>query len=149
MLQPDQNGQVFVKILDFGIARRWSTFSAATADLTMPGRTLGTPEYMAPEQALGQPLDGRADLYAVGCLLFEALCGRRPFPATESVALMRAHVHEPPPRPRDVAPDAGIPTALEVILRKSLAKSPDERYANADAFAEALKLASSLAKKGW
>lgn len=149
MLQPDGDSY-FVKILDFGIARRWTAFSAGaeTRDLTLPGRTLGTPEYMAPEQAMGQPLDGRADLYAVGCLLFEALSGGRPFPYDDPIALMRAHVNEPVPRLQQRAPNLKISSGVDVLLRKAMAKQPDERFPDANTFVDHLKLTVNLARAG-
>lgn len=143
MIQQEPTG-LLVKILDFGIARRSSAFGRPGSDLTVPGSTLGTPEYMPPEQCMGQPLDGRADLYAVGCLLFEALAGRRPFDNKDPVVVMRAQVQEPVPSLREVAPEAKISSALDVVLKKALAKAPGERYANAEAFIEALRLAASL-----
>jgi serine/threonine protein kinase len=146
MLQPDGESY-FVKILDFGIARRWSAFSDASRDLTMPGRTLGTPEYMAPEQAMGQPLDGRADLYAVGCLLFEALSGKRPFPYDDPIALMRAHVNEAIPKLQNI-PGLKVSSGADILLKKALAKKPDERFPDAAAFVESLRLTVSLAKAG-
>lgn len=143
MLQHEPGG-LLVKILDFGIARRGSAFGDNTAELTLPGRTVGTPEYMAPEQAQGLTVDGRADQYAVGCMLFEALTGRRPFEAEDPFELMRAHVHAPPPRVRERVPE--VPVSVEVVIRRALAKTPGERYADAASFGEALRLASSLAR---
>jgi eukaryotic-like serine/threonine-protein kinase len=146
MLQPDGDSY-FVKILDFGIARRWTAFSDASRDLTVPGRTLGTPEYMAPEQAMGQSLDGRADLYAVGCLLFEALAGRRPYPQEDPITLMRAHVNEPIPKLQSI-PGLKISSGADFLLKKALAKKPEERFPDAAAFVESLRLTVSLAKAG-
>jgi eukaryotic-like serine/threonine-protein kinase len=140
MVHRGDTNQITVKILDFGVARRWSA-AAKSAELTQPGRTLGTPEYIAPEQALGHPIDGRADLYSVGCLLFEAVCGRRPYPAAEPVEMMRAHVTAPVPSARATTPEANISPALDAVIEKALAKDPAARYPDAQAFADALRRA--------
>jgi serine/threonine-protein kinase len=144
MLQPEPGGGVLVKLLDFGIARRWRAFNDHTSELTSPGRTVGTPEYMAPEQAQGLPLDGRADQYAVGCMLFEALSGRRPYLFEDPIELMRAHVQAPVPRLRDFGLE--VPAAMEVVVRRAMDKDPHERFPDAPSFAEALRLAASVAR---
>ncbi len=127
----------FVKVLDFGIAKvpvldlaapsppssdRTSPAPGAQRVLTKMGMIYGTPEYMAPEQALGQPIDGRADLYAVGVLLFEMLTGRRPFDHESTAMLLGMHVTAPVPAMADFAPDHPVPTAVEAVIRRLLAK---------------------------
>jgi serine/threonine-protein kinase len=119
------------RIMDFGIAR----FSAT--ELTGCGTVLGTPSYMAPEQVLGQSVDGRADLWSVGALLCELLTGRRPFEGPTPVATMYRVVNDEPviELPDDCGREVYLP-----VLRKALAKRPDDRFGDAAAFALALRL---------
>lgn len=141
LLQPQTDGSLCVKLFDFGMAKHTENAQTMMA-LTAPGQTLGTPHYMAPEQAMGIPLDGRADLYAVGCLLFEALTGQRLFQVNGSFELMMAQVHTPPPKAREVAPDAGLPVAIDIVLQRVLSKDPNARYQDAASFSQALLLAT-------
>jgi eukaryotic-like serine/threonine-protein kinase len=141
LLQPQPDGSLCVKLFDFGMARHTENARTIMA-LTAPGQTLGTPHYMAPEQAMGMPLDGRADLYAVGCLLFETLTGQRLFEADGSFELMTAHVNDPPRKAREVAPDAGLPLAIDIVLQRVLAKDPNARFPDASSFSQALLLAT-------
>jgi Tol biopolymer transport system component/tRNA A-37 threonylcarbamoyl transferase component Bud32 len=111
-----------VKICDFGIARS----ADASEALTSTGLVLGTPAYISPEQWQAQPIDTRADLYALGAVIFELLTGRPPFSANQSpYALMRQHVEEVPPRPGTLRPD--VPGWLEDLVMGLLAKNPDDR----------------------
>ena len=126
----------FVKILDFGLVR----FQQDNTNLT-GGMVLGTPNYMAPEQVKGAPLDQRVDLYACGVLLFELLTGEKPFQAKDPVAVCMLHINEPPPRLADKAPGRSF-GALEGIVAKALAKNPDDRFSSADEFARALVAAA-------
>jgi serine/threonine-protein kinase len=122
----------FVKVLDFGIAKvPVAAISGTTTEapaLTQVGMVYGTPEYMAPEQAMGRPIDGRADLYALGIILFEMLAAERPFKADDGVVLLGMQVSAPLPRLADKAP---VSEAIEAIVRKLAAKDPAERYATA------------------
>jgi serine/threonine-protein kinase len=130
----------FVKILDFGIARVpiGSMGGAEGPTLTQAGMVYGTPEYMAPEQALGQEVDGRSDLYAVGVLLFEMLAGKRPYDNKDKVALLGQHVAGPIPRIGDHAPSVYDWPGLDDLVSKLLAKSSIDRYQTADEATEAL-----------
>jgi eukaryotic-like serine/threonine-protein kinase len=123
-----------VKILDFGLARLNEESSNLTA-----GVILGTPSYMAPEQIRGLLIDGRADLYACGILLFELLTGTKPFRATTSdpLAVCMMHLHDAPPRLADKLPghDFGV---LEDVVSRALEKDRDRRFATAGEFAEAM-----------
>jgi serine/threonine-protein kinase len=147
----------FVKVLDFGIAKvpvldiaappppssdGTSPPPGAQRVLTQMGMIYGTPEYMAPEQALGQPIDGRADLYALGVVLFEMLTGRRPFDHESTAMLLGMHVTAPVPAMADVAPDHPVPTAVEAVIRRLLAKDAAQRFATAAELEEALNQAS-------
>jgi serine/threonine-protein kinase len=122
----------FVKVLDFGIAKIVSGdgLSQAGPALTAAGQTLGTLEYMSPEQLMGAQLDGRSDLYALGILAYEMLVGALPFPAKTPGELITAHLKTMPPPPSKVKP--GIPPLMDQIVLRLLEKQRDKRYANTD-----------------
>ena len=127
-----ENGLERVKITDFGLAR-----SADDASLTREGDVLGTPQYMSPEQARGEPMDHRADLFSLGCVMYAMAAGRSPFRAETSMAVLR-RVCEDRPRPlRDLNPD--VPAWLEGIVAKLLAKEPADRFRSADEVAGLLE----------
>ncbi len=125
----------FVKVLDFGIARvpigALIGEEESPTSLTRSGMVYGTPEYMAPEQALGQEVDGRSDLYSTGVMLFEMLTGRRPYENKDKVALLGQHVAGVIPSARERAPDQPISEALDAVVMHFLGKSPSERYQTA------------------
>jgi serine/threonine protein kinase len=113
---------------DFGVAKIIE-FQEETLDhLTISGVGIGTPEYMSPEQAAGKQVDGRADIYAMGIVLYELITGRKPFLADTPLAVIIKQTTDPLPRPRQFVPD--LPERMEQILFKALAKKPDERFAN-------------------
>ena len=118
-----------LKILDFGIAR------VGDGTLTSHG-TLGTVSYMAPEQVRGGSVDGRADLWALGVLLYEMLTGRRPFEGEHQIAIAHAIVHADPPRPSALRPDMG--PGLDALVMGLLAKQPEHRRASAEAVSDEL-----------
>jgi serine/threonine-protein kinase len=121
----------FVKVLDFGIAKIVSGDGlAAGPALTAAGQTLGTLEYMSPEQLMGAQLDGRSDLYALGILAYEMLTGALPFPAKTPGEMITAHLKTMPPPPSKVK--AGIPPLLDQIVLRLLEKQRDKRFANTD-----------------
>jgi tRNA A-37 threonylcarbamoyl transferase component Bud32 len=127
--------QSFVKVLDFGIAKR--TDDNLESALTQVARTLGTPLYMSPEVALGEPADTRSDVYALGAVLYFMLAGAPPFHGRSNTAVMIAHSQEqplPPSTPRN----APLPAELERIVLRCLAKTPCERYADASELQRAL-----------
>jgi eukaryotic-like serine/threonine-protein kinase len=136
--QPDDPD--FAKILDFGIAKFLDDAAqhADSAGLTQIGTTIGTPIYMAPEQALGRPVDGRADLYAVTVMLFELLTGRTPFVADDMLELLSLHVGGAAPSLREVAPDLDVPDSLEELVVRGLAKRPADRIATAEEYLAAI-----------
>ncbi len=121
-------GGIRVKVLDFGIAKLMS--DADTGGTTRTGSILGTPTYMAPEQCKGgEAVDGRADLYAVGCVLFELLTGRPPFDARGSGEILAMHIYQTAPRIAEVGPT--VPAELESVVARLLAKRPDDRAPSA------------------
>jgi serine/threonine-protein kinase len=125
VLQRDGQEDV-VKIVDFGIARDKSH----TKRLTQVGMVLGTPEYMSPEQATGQPTDHRVDMYALGCILYEMLVGDVPFKGENSTKTLTMHVFDPLVPPSQRRPELKIPAALEAVVVRTMAKKPGERYAD-------------------
>ncbi len=131
----ERNGDPdFVKVLDFGVAKVPIGEGGAGGPgvLTRIGTVFGTPEYIPPEQALGQPSDGRADLYSLGVILYEMLTGVRPFTSTSQVNLVGMHLGEPPPRLEDRAPGLGFPVELETLVARLLKKSAAERPQHAE-----------------
>ncbi len=114
-------------MLDFGIAKIVQPDLKVDSLETQAGTVFGTPRYMSPEQAQSKPLDGRSDLYTVGLILFQMVTGRHCFPDEDAVVVMARHIQSLPPRPREVAPDAGISRKLEALILRSLAKDPRRR----------------------
>ncbi len=127
----DRHGKV--KVTDFGIAR------AGDSSMTEAGSILGTAQYLAPEQAKGEKVDERSDLYSVGVVLYEMLTGTVPFKGDSAVTVAMKHVNELPAEPAELVP--GLPYALNQIVLKALAKSPERRYASAAEFAHDLRSA--------
>lgn len=137
MLMPTRSGEDFVKVLDFGIAKmRDDATAAAAVSTTSAGAIVGTPNYLAPEQARGEGIDGRSDLYAVGCLLYELAAGHPPFQAPSPMAVVSAHLHQPPPPLVDQAP--GISKRFAEVIHRALAKKPQDRPPSADEMGDAL-----------
>ncbi len=132
-----------VKLLDFGLATALTDSERRPAtDRERAHRgfaIFGTPEYMAPEQVAGDPVDGRADLYALGCVLYEMLTGETAFEGSSSVLVMGKQLHETPLPPRVRAPHRPIPRAVEAVVVRAMAKSPAARFVSARAMREALE----------
>ncbi|HEY2736199.1 MAG TPA: protein kinase, partial [Polyangiales bacterium] len=124
-----EGGDCFVKVMDFGVAGFQHDGQHTT--ITMKGAVLGTAAYMSPEQAQGYDVDGRADLYSLGVILFEMLTGRPPFMANTAVSLLLLHVSEPPPRVLEVCPNAPELSRVQSLLDRLLAKSKDDRIETA------------------
>jgi len=114
-----------IKIIDFGLAR-----SVHLEGMTATGLIMGTPEYMSPEQVSGKHVDERADIYALGVILFEMLTGRVPFTGDSAIAVGFQQMKDPPPSPRSINPQ--IPEEVEKIILKALEKNPIHRYRNVD-----------------
>ena len=134
--ESDPPGQVnFVKIMDFGIAK------SIDNKLTGTGMTLGTPEYMSPEQATGEKLDWRSDQYSLGCILYEMLTGELPFAGKTAFEVMNKHLSSPPMPPRQRRPEnaAGIPVGLEKIVLSMMQKKPANRFPSMRAVEQALR----------
>ena len=143
-----------VKVVDFGIAKltdrrvdgrtddhdsgAWSAQNAqAGEDLTQVGAILGTAKYLAPEQVEGGAIDARSDIYALGVVLYESVCGRPPFAGKNDITTALKHVRETAVPPRQVK--AGVPRSLEAAITKAMARRPEDRYATADELAGALR----------
>jgi hypothetical protein len=132
---------VHALVADFGVAR---VLGPLDAELTPARTAIGSPAYMSPEQAAGEPADGRSDIYAVGCVLYEMLAGRPLFTGPTALALMARRMVDSAPDLGSLGPD--LPPWVETALRRALARDPAERFASADALAEAL--AEPLARAG-
>lgn len=125
--RPD--GSLLTRILDFGIAKLLTpTDNKAQTLATQAGMFFGTPRYASPEQALGKELDARADIYAIGVILYEALTGEVPFDAPSMMELLLKHLNQPPPPVRDKHPELGISKSVEDVVLKCLEKDRDNRY---------------------
>jgi serine/threonine-protein kinase len=136
----------FAKVLDFGLVKpQWSS-AASDVKLTAPEFTKGTPAYMAPEQAGGDPLDARSDIYALGCVAFWLVTGQLVFPGGSAIEQMAEHLHAAPPRP-SARTENTIPSALEDVILACLAKDPRDRPQNAEAL-DAF-LAGAEPEAGW
>ncbi|MBX7269827.1 Stk1 family PASTA domain-containing Ser/Thr kinase [Micromonospora sp. Llam7] len=119
-----QTGQV--KVMDFGIAR---ALASGATTMTQTSAVIGTAQYLSPEQARGEAVDARSDVYAAGCVLFELLCGHPPFVGDSPVSVAYQHVREAPPTPSDLNPD--VNPAVDAIVLKALSKNPLNRYQSA------------------
>jgi hypothetical protein len=123
-------------VCDFGLARHVTSVSSLTGDRGF----VGTIDYVPPEQIEGGQLDRRADIYSLGCVLYECLAGERPFDRESELAVVFAHLNEPPPRISDLRPE--LPTELDIVFQTVLAKSPEARYSTCGQLIAAAKAAS-------
>ena len=130
ILLAEPGGHIY--LCDFGLAKRMSSSST-----TQTGFFLGTADYCAPEQIEGRPLDARADVYSLGGVVFHSLTGQPPFARGSEFAVLQAHLADPPPLVSELRPE--LPRSLDPVVATALAKSPDDRYASAGAFTEALE----------
>jgi len=143
ILTHTRGGKEIAKVVDFGIAK---AISEAPQDaLTRSGLVIGTPEYMSPEQLLGDPVDERADIYSLGCILYQMITGAQAFTADTREQMIRRRLHETPPHVRDF--DASLPRRLDTLIVHMLARSPTDRLASASDARDQLDPALSLG--GW
>ena len=127
---------------DFGVAKVIG--SEHTQGLTATGASIGTPEYMAPEQAVGEKIDLKVDIYSLGVVLYELVTGRRPFTADTPIKVVLKQANEPPPNPSQFV--KGLPAQAEQVIKKALAKKPGDRFTNMGIFAQALEKLAFAAK---
>jgi serine/threonine-protein kinase len=132
-----------VKITNFGLGNILPNPGRQTIYQTNEGEEFGTPEYMSPEQCLGQPIDQRSDLYSLGCVIYEALCGKAPFTSSNPLKVAIKQMSESPKPLRQQKPELQIPSLLETIILTCLAKDPRERYQNAKVMRKELQILSS------
>ncbi|MFJ6618862.1 serine/threonine-protein kinase [Kitasatospora sp. NPDC091335] len=126
-------------LADFGLTKK----SLSLSGLTGVGQIVGTLDYAAPEQISGRPLDGRCDQYGLGCVVYELLTGTPPFRRESDLALLWAHLNDPPPALREHRPD--LPAAVEAVVARALAKAPGERYPSCLGFVAELRAAGTAA----
>ena len=139
---PDLRLGETAKILDFGIAKITES-GEGEQPLTKGVMIFGTPSYMSPEQATGQEVDSRSDLYSCGIILYEMLTGKKPFEAGDLVKLMAMQVTAPPPPFASVAPDVSVPAALQAVVMRALQKERERRFGTAAEFRQALERAEA------
>jgi serine/threonine protein kinase len=139
------------KVLDFGIARVLEAFEdedGGEAKLTKTGTVMGSPAYMAPEQALGLDVDHRTDIYSLGIVLYEMVTGRVPFTATSALAVLNMQIREAPAAPSEIVPEAGVNPYLELVILRCLQKKMERRFATTQELAEALVAAEKSIERG-
>ena len=134
-----------MKVLDFGLVKN---VADTGEDLTQTGMFMGSPKYMSPEQIRGDRVDGRADVYALGIILYEMLTGKVPFDRATSVNILMAHVHDEAPSMRETNPLIAVSSALEEIVARCLAKDPAHRLGSMGEVLEALKAAGAPSATG-
>lgn len=146
VITKDIDGSDRVQVVDFGIAKMLKDDINVDQRLTLTGEVFGSPLYMSPEQCEGQIIDARSDMYSLGAVMFETLCGEPPLLGRDATETMRMHVQQRPPSFSSIAPDLQIPKELEHIVDKLLAKSPAARYPTmSEVRIELEKLAGSVA----
>ncbi|NPV87835.1 MAG: protein kinase [Anaerolineae bacterium] len=135
-----KNGQTMLS--DFGVARILEAQQREA--ITTTGVGMGTPEYMSPEQGMGNPVDHRTDIYALGVVFYELVTGSKPFAADTPLAVILKHLTDPLPRPSALA--SGLPETVDQVIYKAMAKDPDQRYQSMEEFAAALEKMASEAE---
>jgi serine/threonine-protein kinase len=138
-----------IKVLDFGLAKILDSTRASVTPLRYPtesGTLVGTPQYTAPEQIMGDPVDGRADVYSLGVVLFELLTGKPPFAGKTSLEQFTAHLTAPAPKPSAHAP--GIPAAVDRLVQRAMAKRAKDRFADMADFEAAVTECERMTRPG-
>ncbi|MCJ0875431.1 serine/threonine-protein kinase [Streptomyces sp. AP-93] len=135
----DSDHPEHVYLTDFGLTKK----SLALTGFTSAGEFVGTIDYVAPEQISGRPVDGRCDVYSLGCVVYESLAGGPPFVRDDAPALLWAHQYDEPPPLTEKRPD--VPAAADAVLAKALAKVPEDRYDSCLEFVAALRAATATA----
>ncbi|WP_437326709.1 serine/threonine-protein kinase [Sorangium sp. So ce381] len=135
MLVPGEDTGELVKILDFGLVK---VLADDSEELTQQGSFLGSPRFMSPEQISHGKVDLRTDVYSLGVILYQMLCGKVPFEAQNSVQILIAHLQQPVPRMKERNPEADVPEPLEAFVLRCLSKDPDGRPANMEALIRGL-----------
>src|SRR5688572_24436846 len=131
-------GTDHVYLSDFGLTKHTESQSG----LTKTGHFMGTLDYVAPEQISGKSVDGRTDQYALGCVLYQSLTGKVPYPREEETAALFAHLQDPPPRPSDARPE--LPPEIDEVVGRSMAKLKEERFASCGDMARAARAALGM-----
>ncbi len=130
----------FPKVLDFGLAKiKEQRMRPGSLVLTREGMIFGTPEFMSPEQARGETLDARSDIYSLGVIFYEMLTAKLPFPRCKPMEYIAHHIKSPPFKITERRPELNLPAILDPIMDKALEKNRDDRYASATEFAQALQ----------
>ncbi len=137
-----------VKIADFGVSKGIGERETRQS-LARKGEMLGNPSYMSPEQCTGQKMDGRSDIYAAGCLLFESMTGQAPFKAGNSFDVMNKHLNDPVPSLSAALPNLKFSKQLNSILARAMAKKPDERYQESGEMSRDLSLLNEVGVEDW
>ncbi|MEO7113413.1 MAG: protein kinase [Polyangiaceae bacterium] len=127
----------YVKILDFGLVKEFATEPAE--QLTQTGLFMGSPKYMAPEQIRGDRVDARTDIYSLGVIMYEMLCGKVPFDRPNSVNILMAHVNDAVPPMRSINPNITVSEVMEHTVMRCMSKDPDQRFTSMDEVLVALK----------
>ncbi len=140
MLCDREGDDNFARLLDFGIAKLRDDDSQDKAALTQAGVAVGTPAYLSPEQALGDTIDNRSDLYSCSVVLFSMLCGRPPFEAATPIGVLTKHAGEEPPHLWDLAPHLEEMPELDALVQRGLAKERRDRYQSANEYVQAVDL---------
>jgi serine/threonine-protein kinase len=147
VLAVDEQGQETAKVLDFGIAKLRQAAGDAQGGMTMTGMVVGTPLYMSPEQFMGkkagEEIDGRTDLYSLGVVLYQMVTARLPFEGDTLYSIMMQHMQGTVCPPDELVPELNIPPALSVVILKSIDKSRELRFQNAEEFIAALERVTS------
>ena len=128
MLLDESDGQFKVKLVDFGIAKLLPGLGRSVDKLTLTGEIFGSPLYMSPEQCMGQSLDARSDIYALGCMLYESLTGKLPFVGDNLFQVVMMHVNQMPPSFEEVSADVAVPKEIEALVMRCLAKERSLRF---------------------